>query len=190
VFTVRTVRAVIGRKPARETAVFVSGTVGTERARWRRAERLNDLVSDKQGNLYGVTAGGGICLLPHYESYPCGTVFELSPPANTGGAWTETVLYKFGTDLADGSNPVGNLVRDKHRAISNASNSEKRGVHDHHWKTARTGTDRDETLRRHHCRNEPPQVPEHSVLRPVIVQFREVRTHGNRHSDSINGLSE
>jgi hypothetical protein len=76
-------------------------------------EGPNDLIYDEYGNLYGVTAGGGICLLPHYESYPCGIVYELSPPANTGGAWTETVLYEFGTNLADGSNPAGNLVRDK-----------------------------------------------------------------------------
>ncbi len=76
-------------------------------------EGPNELISDEYGNLYGVTTGGGICLLPHYESYPCGIVFELSPPASTGGAWTETVLYEFGTNLADGSNPVGNLARDK-----------------------------------------------------------------------------
>jgi hypothetical protein len=76
-------------------------------------EGPNDLISDKDGNLYGVTVGGGICLLPHYESYPCGIVFELSPPASTGGAWTEAVLYEFGSNLSDGSNPVGNLVRDK-----------------------------------------------------------------------------
>jgi hypothetical protein len=71
-----------------------------------------DLISDESGNLYGVTTSGGICLLPHFESYPCGTVFELSPPATKGGTWTETVLYEFGTSLADGSNPMGNLVRD------------------------------------------------------------------------------
>src|ERR1017187_9431695 len=55
-------------------------------------EGPNDLISDEYGNLYGVTTGGGICLLPHYESYPCGIVFELSPPASTGGAWSSAAI--------------------------------------------------------------------------------------------------
>ena len=70
------------------------------------------LVADEAGNLYGVTAGGGTCLLAHYESYPCGIAFELSPPSSAGGAWTETVLYEFGSNLNDGPNPIGNLIRD------------------------------------------------------------------------------
>jgi len=45
------------------------------------------LVADSAGNLYGTTALGG--------SNHDGTVFELSPPATAGGAWTETVLYSF-----------------------------------------------------------------------------------------------
>ena len=73
----------------------------------------NDLISDNAGNLYGVTVYGGICALPHHLSSQCGIVFELSPPASAGGTWTETVLYEFGTNIADGSNPVGNLVRDR-----------------------------------------------------------------------------
>jgi len=85
---------------------------GPSAANGQDGEAPSDLISDANGNLYGVTWGGGICLLAHYQSYPCGTVFELSPPATTGGAWTETVLYEFGTNLSDGSNPVGNLVRD------------------------------------------------------------------------------
>ena len=57
------------------------------------------LVSDKLGNLYGTTAGGG--------AYQAGTVFELSP---SNGNWTETVLYNFCLnkvrDCPDGYNPV------------------------------------------------------------------------------------
>jgi uncharacterized repeat protein (TIGR03803 family) len=45
------------------------------------------LVMDADGNLYGTTPLGGL--------YGSGTVFELSPPAVSGGMWTETVLYNF-----------------------------------------------------------------------------------------------
>jgi uncharacterized repeat protein (TIGR03803 family) len=45
------------------------------------------LIFDKNGNLYGVTAGGG--------ANGKGTVFELSPPSAPGGPWTETTLYDF-----------------------------------------------------------------------------------------------
>ena len=38
-----------------------------------------------------------------------GTVFQLTPPASPGGAWTETTLYSF-TGGSDGGNPVASLV--------------------------------------------------------------------------------
>lgn len=44
------------------------------------------LVFDPQGNLYGTTIAGG--------TNGTGTVYELSP--NSGGGWTETILYSFG----------------------------------------------------------------------------------------------
>jgi uncharacterized repeat protein (TIGR03803 family) len=78
------------------------------------ANPTSDLISDEQGNLYGTTFGGGMCLLGHHESSPCGIVFELSPPTSTGGAWTETILYEFGTNFGDGSDPNSSLLRDKH----------------------------------------------------------------------------
>lgn len=61
------------------------------------------LVFDTKGNLYGTTSSGG--------AYGYGTVFELSPPATAGDAWTEAVLYSFqgGTD---GSYPSAGLVFD------------------------------------------------------------------------------
>lgn len=48
---------------------------------------------NRAGHLFGATAEGG-------SSCDCGTVFELSP--NSGGTWTESVLYAFagGTDGA------------------------------------------------------------------------------------------
>ncbi len=62
------------------------------------------LVMDKSGNLYGTTEQGG--------ASGFGTVFELSPPA-ANGAWTETVLYSFGSQSGDGVNPWDSLIMDK-----------------------------------------------------------------------------
>ncbi len=67
---------------------------------------LAGLKFDDGGALYGTTAGPGGLLCPP----DCGTAFRLSPPATTGGAWTETVLHKFigGTD---GAAPYSDLLR-------------------------------------------------------------------------------
>jgi hypothetical protein len=42
----------------------------------------------------------------------CGIVYELSPPVQKGGDWTETVLYNFQGNT-DGQLPIGDLVFDK-----------------------------------------------------------------------------
>jgi uncharacterized repeat protein (TIGR03803 family) len=62
----------------------------------------NSLVMDAAGNLYGTTYLGG------NQTCACGTVFELSPPALSGGAWTETTLYSFNGYLGgqDGQGPA------------------------------------------------------------------------------------
>src|SRR5579863_8216123 len=70
------------------------------------------VVFDKQGNLYGATGDGGAstCEGPG----ECGTVYQLKPPAQKGGAWTETVLYIFkGHAQNDGATPEGGLVIDQ-----------------------------------------------------------------------------
>lgn len=72
------------------------------------AQPLAGMTADAKGNLYGTTnlGGTGNC------SSGCGTVFELSPPMQRGGQWTETVLYSFrGGD--DGANPQAPLIEDK-----------------------------------------------------------------------------
>jgi uncharacterized repeat protein (TIGR03803 family) len=71
------------------------------------------LVIDGQGNLYGVTAYGGTgdCVLLGVPA-GCGTVYEVSPPAEKGGAWTETILYSFPT-AKQGYVPNGDLVFDR-----------------------------------------------------------------------------
>lgn len=68
------------------------------------------VVFDQAGNLYGVTVEGGSGSCPPAQ---CGIVYQLSPPAQKGGAWTETVLYVFkGHQYGDGSSPAGTLVID------------------------------------------------------------------------------
>jgi uncharacterized repeat protein (TIGR03803 family) len=63
---------------------------------------LFGLTFDKAGNLYGTTSQGG--------ANDGGTIFELSPPAGPGGAWTETTLYTFDENA---SWPTGNLIFDR-----------------------------------------------------------------------------
>jgi len=66
------------------------------------------LIFDKQGGLYGTTSEGG--------EVGYGAVFKLTPPAQDGAPWTETVLYNFfGHD--DGSYPAAGLIFDKQGAI-------------------------------------------------------------------------
>jgi uncharacterized repeat protein (TIGR03803 family) len=70
------------------------------------------VVFDPQGNLYGATSGGGSGSCAGF--FQCGTVYQLSPPTQKGGAWTETVLYNFqGSQSGDGASPAGGLVIDK-----------------------------------------------------------------------------
>jgi len=82
----------------------------------------DDLVFDKQGNIYGATLfGGGYGHCNDFYGF-CGTVFELIKPKTKGGAWTEQVLHSFrGTDLnvltGDGANPNGGLIFDAKGAI-------------------------------------------------------------------------
>jgi uncharacterized repeat protein (TIGR03803 family) len=58
-----------------------------------------DLLQDSAGNIYGSSEGGG--------TFGYGAVFELSP--QSGGGWTDTVLYSF-TDGLDGSRPEGGVA--------------------------------------------------------------------------------
>jgi uncharacterized repeat protein (TIGR03803 family) len=70
------------------------------------------LVADMSGNLYGTTSLGGINPVDCSNGFGCGTVFELSPPLQLGGVWTETVLYEF-QGGADGDRPICTPVIDK-----------------------------------------------------------------------------
>jgi len=79
-----------------ETAIytFQGGTDG--------AYPSGALTAGANGVLYGVTAGGG--------SMGNGTVFQLTPPAQAGGAWTETVLYSFQGIATGGVSVSGTTV--------------------------------------------------------------------------------
>jgi uncharacterized repeat protein (TIGR03803 family) len=63
----------------------------------------SNVIFDSKGNLYGTAAGGG--------TGTGGTVFELTPPANGSGPWTETTLWSF-TYGDDGGSPVAGLIFD------------------------------------------------------------------------------
>ena len=54
------------------------------------ATSFSSLVSDREGALYGTTAGGGIS--------GQGTVFKLTPPAGGQSQWAEAILYRFKND--------------------------------------------------------------------------------------------
>ena len=58
------------------------------------------LAVDRDGTFYGTTQLGG-------SGY--GTVFSLTPPTSAGGAWTESILWKF-DDGSAGYDPRGGLV--------------------------------------------------------------------------------
>jgi uncharacterized repeat protein (TIGR03803 family) len=73
---------------------FAGGTDGSQ-------PLFAGVIFDQSGNLYGVTAFGGL--------YNQGTVFQLTP--SPGGTWTETVLHSF-TGGPDGAQPMGGLITD------------------------------------------------------------------------------
>ena len=77
------------------------------------ASPFGGLVIDGSGNLYGTTGYGGTgsCIVLG-TNVGCGAVYELSPPVQKGGAWTEKLLYSFRGDK-DGQLPYQDLVFDR-----------------------------------------------------------------------------
>ena len=72
------------------------------------------LIQDGTGSLYSITEAGG--------ANDEGAVFELAPPTQPGGVWTETVLYSFCPGVLtgvcpDGRAPKGGLIQDVARNL-------------------------------------------------------------------------
>ena len=76
---------------------------------------------DASGNLYGTTYFGGNRICPG-TGLGCGVLFQLAPPAVTGGSWTETVLHTFNQGSRDGANPVGGVAIDPSGALVGTTN--------------------------------------------------------------------
>jgi hypothetical protein len=77
---------------------------------------LAGLAMDRLGNLFGTTEWGGFFQSDYCEYLGCGTVFEVSPPAVSGGSWTEKVLYRFTGDTngyTDGFVPFAGVTLDE-----------------------------------------------------------------------------
>lgn len=97
------------------TPPATKGGPWTESILWRFKTVVGDgyypdagLVMDKSGNLYGTTSVGGA----YGASSAGGTVFELTPPATSGGDWTEKIIWSFGNGT-DGELPEAGLIMDK-----------------------------------------------------------------------------
>jgi len=73
------------------------------------SEPNGGLVFDEAGDIYGTTSNGG-SNIPNCGSNGCGAAFELVPPKQEGGTWTENILYRFEGLPNDGSRPNGNLI--------------------------------------------------------------------------------
>jgi hypothetical protein len=77
-----------------ESVIFNFDSSGSGASGWYPH---SSLIEDAHGNLYGTTPNGGTAEV--------GVVYELSPPATSGGMWTQTILYNFGSYTNDGRNP-------------------------------------------------------------------------------------
>jgi uncharacterized repeat protein (TIGR03803 family) len=111
--------------PSRKVGAWTGETIYTFRGAFNG---LSDgltpgggLVADQHGDLFGTTTlgGNGGCVLLG-TTVGCGIVYELSPPKQKGGEWTETILYNFHGG-SDGYFPRGDLVFDSHGNLYGAT---------------------------------------------------------------------
>jgi hypothetical protein len=73
------------------------------------AYALSPLVI-RDGAIYGATQQGGLHGEGCNQQFGCGSIFQLIPPTQADGAWTESTLYDF-KGMSDGGNP-SSLIMD------------------------------------------------------------------------------
>jgi uncharacterized repeat protein (TIGR03803 family) len=91
--------------PAKGSTAWTESVIWTFQGASDGAFPMTNLVIDAAGNLYASTFTGGTGCPDH--GYGCGTIVELSPPADGGTSWTEAILAAL-TITAGG--PQGNLL--------------------------------------------------------------------------------
>lgn len=75
---------------------------------------MGRLIFDAAGNIYGTTIFGG-------GRENGGIAFQLSPPARTGVAWSETVLHRFRVE--DGLDPMSGVILGPHGTLYGTTRS-------------------------------------------------------------------
>ena len=105
-----------------ETILYSFPTRSKDICQWGAWYSTNLAISTVQlvfGGTKGTTCDG-------YYGGQCGVVFEISPPKQKGGAWTQKVLHDFpgtasGKQDGDGAEPNGGLVLDSEGTIYGTS---------------------------------------------------------------------
>lgn len=81
---------------------------------------VGGVTSDQSGNLFFTNSGGGLTLSA-CGSLGCGSAIELSPPTVSGGSWTATDLYDFGTNgSTDALRPIYGVTVSRSGALYGA----------------------------------------------------------------------
>lgn len=96
--------------PSGDTALWTENVLYNFAGAKDGGSPYGNLIFDSNGNLYSTAAIGGDTHGSNCKTTGgCGVVFELTPPSDGSGSWTETVLYAF-TDGTDGGYPEAGLI--------------------------------------------------------------------------------
>jgi uncharacterized repeat protein (TIGR03803 family) len=104
------------RPPAIATGAWTEKVLyafkGSKNATGDGSTAYGGVIVDASGALYGTTENGGVKGVSAYCQYGegCGIAYKLTPPAAKSGAWTETVLWRFGGTYLDGAIPYSGLT--------------------------------------------------------------------------------